>query len=143
MTVRLAAYRGITRPDFNYRLPTYLLIGVAPYVGEPMVKIGNADLKNGSAWNYEVNLQFYGNEIGLISLSSYFKNIDNQIQFLNGFPIFPSSNLADSLGIQFKGSARPFSTTYSLYYPYNSTKPTYVWGFELEQQTNFCFSRDF
>lgn len=139
MNVRLAAYRGITRPDFNYRLPTYLLIGVAPYVGAPMVKIGNADLKNGSAWNYEVNVQFYGNQIGLISLSSYFKKIDNQVQFLNGFPIFPNSNLADSLGIQFKGNKRPFSTTYGLYYPYNSTKPTYVWGFELEQQTNFLF----
>lgn len=139
MNVRLAAYRGITRPDFNYRLPTYLLIGVAPYVSQPMVKVGNTDLKNGSAWNYEVNVQFYGNDIGLISLSSYFKNIDNQVQFLNGFPIFPASSLADSLGIQFKGNKRPFSTTYLLNFPYNSTKPTYVWGFELEQQTNFLF----
>ena len=139
MNVRLAAFRGITRPDFNYRLPTYLLIGVAAYVDQPMVKIGNAGLKNGSAWNYEANVQFYGNDIGLISLSTYFKNIQNQVQFLNGFPIFPTSNLADSLGIQFKGNKRPFTTTYLLNYPYNSTQPTYVWGFELEQQTNFLF----
>ena len=139
MNIRLDAYRCITRPDFNYRLPTYLMIGVASYVSQPMLKVGNTDLKNGSAWNYEVNLQFYGNEIGLISLSSYFKKIDNQIQFLNGFPILPNSNIPSSLGVQFKNNKTPFTTTYDLYYPYNSTKPTYVWGFELEQQTNFLF----
>ncbi len=139
MNVRFAAYRGITRPDFNYRLPTYLLIGTAAYVGTDMVKMGNTGLKNGSAWNYEVNLQFYGSAIGLLSVSSYFKRIDNEVEYLNGFPIFPNTNLADSMGIHFLGNQRPFSTTYYLSYPYNSSKPTYVWGFEVEQQTNFLF----
>ncbi len=139
MNVRLAAYRGVTRPDFNYRLPTYLLVGVAAYVSNPLAKIGNTALRNGSAWNYELNVQFYGNDIGLLSLSSYFKQIDNQVELLNGLPVFPNTNLADSMGVRFLGGQRPFSSTYYLTYPYNSSKPTYVWGFELEQQTNFLF----
>jgi TonB-dependent receptor len=139
MNIRLAAYKGITRPGFNNRLPTYVLVGTAAYVGTPMVRLGNTDLKNGSAWNYEINFQFYGNDIGLLSLSSYYKEIDNQIEALDGFPVGSSSTVPSDLGIHFINNKRPFTTSYNLYYPYNSTHQTKVWGFEIEQQTNFLF----
>jgi TonB-dependent receptor len=139
MNIRLAAFKGITRPDFNTRLPTYVLAGIAPYLSTPLVKIGNTDLKNADAWNYELNLQFFGEKIGLLSLSGFYKEINNQVEFLSGIQVFPGSRLPDSLGITFRTGQRPFVNTYNLFYPYNSPKPTRVWGFEIEQQTNFRF----
>ena len=49
-----------------------------------------------------------------------------------------SDEILDSLGIDWTS---PFASnqTYDLTYPYNSSKPTKVWGFEIEQQTNLHF----
>jgi hypothetical protein len=48
------------------------------------------------------------------------------------------AEILDSLGITWKS---PFAATqvYNLTYPYNSSKPTKVWGFEVEHQTNLHF----
>jgi TonB-dependent receptor len=138
MNIRLAAFRGLTRPDFNFRLPTYVLAGVAPYLSTPLAKLGNTGLTNADAWNYELNLQFYGDKIGLFSVSGFYKEINHQVELLNGVQIFPGSKIPDSLGIKFH-NGRPFVNTYWLSFPYNSSNPTHVWGFEIEQQTNFRF----
>jgi TonB-dependent receptor len=139
MNVRLAAYRGILRPDFNNRLPTYVMVGIASYVDAWQLKVGNPELKNASAWNYEANLQFYGDKIGLLSMSGYYKEISDQVEFLNGMAIFPGSKIPDSMGVKFMGGKVPFSFKYLLYYPYNSPEPTKVWGFEIEHQLNFRY----
>jgi TonB-dependent receptor len=139
MNVRLAAYRGILRPDFNLRLPTYVMVGVASYVDAWQLKVGNPSLKNASAWNYEANVQFYGDKIGLLSMSGYYKEISDQVEYLNGMSIFPGSKIPDSMGVKFMGGKAPFNFKYLLYYPYNSPEPTKVWGFELEHQLNFRY----
>ncbi len=140
MNIRLAAYRGINRPDFNYRLPTYLMIGVAAYVDAPQLKVGNPNLKNADAWNYELNLQFYGDKIGLLSLSGFYKEINNEVEYLSNMDVLPNSNIPDSMGIKYLNNQRPFpGFKYQLYYPYNSPKPSKVWGFEAEQQVNFRY----
>jgi TonB-dependent receptor len=139
MNVRLAAYRGILRPDFNLRLPTYVTVGIASYVDSWQLKLGNPGLKNASAWNYEANVQFYGDKIGLLSMSGYYKEISDQVEYLNGMPIFPGSKIADSMGVMFRGGKVPFNYKYLLFYPYNSPEPTKVWGLELEHQLNFRY----
>ena len=138
MNIRLAAYKGILRPDFNYRLPTYVMIGTAAYVDNFQLKVGNPILKNADANNYELNLQFFGEKVGLLSVSGFYKEINNQVELLNGVQVFAGSNIADSMGVKYLGGKRPFqSFTYLLTFPYNSPKPTKVWGFEAEQQVNF------
>jgi TonB-dependent receptor len=139
MNVRLAAYRGILRPDFNLRLPTYVMVGIASYVDAWQLKVGNPGLKNASATNYEANVQFYGDQIGLLSLSGYYKEIKDQVEYINGMPIFPGSKIPDSMGVVFRGGKAPFNFKYLLFYPYNSPEPTKVWGFELEHQLNFRY----
>jgi hypothetical protein len=42
----------------------------------------------------------------------------------------------DSVGINWKN---PFGSSYYLTYPYTSSEPTHVWGFEIEHQMNFNF----
>lgn len=139
MNLRFAAFRGLTRPNFNYRLPTYVFGNQNVYYGQnPFVILGNANLKNADAWNFEVNAQFFGNTIGLFSVSAFYKNIKNEVHQLWYVPI-KDKETTDSLGIVYPGDVIPFSTSYSLTYPYNSDKPTRVWGFEVEHQANLRF----
>jgi len=140
MNIRLAAYKGILRPDFNYRLPTYVMVGTASYVDNDQLKVGNPGLKNADANNYELNLQFFGEKVGLLSVSGFYKEINHQVELLSGVPIYAGSKIADSMGVRYLGGQRPFqSFTYLLTYPYNSPRPTKVWGFEAEQQVNFRY----
>ncbi len=129
MNVRLSAYRALLRPGFNNRLPTYIL-------GTTSLNLGNTNLKNADAWNFESNVQFYGKNIGLFSISVFYKRINNQVERLSSTPI-QSKAILDSLGIEWRG---PSSTTsYTLTYPYNSDRPTRVWGLEVEHQANLRF----
>jgi len=77
MNIRFAAYKGLSRPDFNYRLPTYVLVGASSQTTIPEVRLGNSNLKNEEATNYEINCQFFGNKIGLFSIAAYYKEIKN------------------------------------------------------------------
>ncbi len=54
------------------------------------------------------------------------------------------TQVLDSLGIQWRGynnATFPLASNqyYDLSFPYNSGKPTKVWGLEVEHQTNFRF----
>jgi TonB-dependent receptor len=132
MNVRLAAYEAIARPDFSNRLLKF----VARSTSSSDLNIGNPDLKSATAWNYEVQTQFYGGSIGLFSVSAFYKNIKNMYHTISGVSVFGQSIL-DSLGVPWK---EPFGNGYFTFtYPYNSTKPTHVWGFEVEHQANFNF----
>jgi len=134
MNVKLAAYRAIARPDFNLRLEKYVAQGGGGVVS---LLLGNPRLKNAKAWNYEVNASFFGNEIGLVSVSAFYKEIKDMYHLLDGAGTM-GNKLIDSLGI---GWRSPFigGTQYALTVPYNSSKPTKVWGFEFEHQMNFSF----
>lgn len=138
MNLRFAAYRGIERPNFNYRLPTYIYGRNRVGGSGPYVKLGNPDLTNADAWNFEVNSQFFGNTIGLFSISAFYKKIENQVNQLWFVPI-QNKETADSLGIVYPSDVPPFSTAYSLSYPYNTKNATRVWGFEFEHQLNFRY----
>ena len=134
LNVRLAAYRAVARPDFNLRLEKYVAQGGGGVVG---LLLGNPGLKTSKAWNYEVNTSFFGNTIGLISVSAFYKEIRNMYHVLNRASTM-GNNLIDSLGLTWKS---PFAggTQYALTVPYNASKPTRVWGFEFEHQMNFNF----
>ena len=107
--------------------------------------VGNPELKSAEAWNYELNTSFFGNEIGLISFSVYYKEINYMYHMLNNFNTAAERDangiLQDSImmyfGIDWKSQMG--TSAYNLTLPYNSPEPTKVWGFEFEQQINFHF----
>ena len=139
MTVRLAAFKGILRPGFDNRLPVYLVgTKINGVEGIPFVFVRDPKLKNTTSWSYEVNTQFYSNTIGLISLSAYYKEFKNPIQWMNGLKV-QGREVVDSLGIALYNDRVPFPTQYNLYYPFNSKNNSKVWGFEFEHQANFRF----
>ncbi|HLP15582.1 MAG TPA: TonB-dependent receptor [Bacteroidota bacterium] len=139
LNVRFAAFRGINRPNFNYRLPTYVFGTASENTGsDPFVILSNTNLKNATAWNFETNVQLFSNTIGLVSLSAFYKNISNEVHQLWLVPI-TSKATTDSLGVRFPDGKAPFSTSYQMTFPYNSDKPTRVWGIEVEHQANLRF----
>jgi TonB-dependent receptor len=136
MKVRLAAYKALARPDFNMRLNRYIAGRPAEAGTNHRVFVGNPKLKTAEAWNFEANTSFFSNTIGLVSLSAYYKEIDNMYHMLNRFNTTGDS-LLHFFGIQWPSQMA--GTPYDLTLPYNSPKPTKVWGFEFEHQINFKF----
>jgi TonB-dependent receptor len=138
MNARLAAYRALSRPDFNLRLEKYVGQGGG---GNVSLLLGNPQLRTAKAWNYEVNTSFFSNTIGLLSLSAFYKEIKDMYHLLSGAGTM-GNKLIDSLGIGWR-TPFPGGTQYALTVPYNSSKPTRVWGFEFEHQINLSFLSGF
>lgn len=135
MSIRLAAYKALSRPDFNSRLNSYFAWRPGSTNFTKQLLLGNPKLKTAQAWNFEVNTSFYGNDIGLISVSGFYKEIADMYHVLNG--LNTSGNvMIQSIGLDWKTL---HTGTYALTVPYNSPKPTKVWGFEFEHQINFRF----
>lgn len=136
MKLRVAAYKALARPDFNMRLDRYIAGRPAEVGTQFQVFVGNPNLKTARAWNYEINTSFFGNKIGLISLSAYYKEIDDMYHMLNDF-----NTVGDSLLMNFdiQWASQMRTTPYDLTLPYNSPTPAKLWGFEFEHQLNFRF----
>ncbi len=135
MNIRVAAYRALARPDFNMRLNTYFAWRPAAVGGNKQLIVGNPVLKTAKAWNYEINTSFYGNKIGLFTISAFYKEITDMYHMLNQINT-TGNTLFDALGLK----TRTLHTgTYQLTVPYNSPNASKVWGFELEHQINFTY----
>ena len=147
LNLRLAAYKTIIRPDVNTRIPKFFSLYSINY---GYLNMGNPDLKNADVWNYEFQTQFYGSDIGMFSINAFYKDIKGMVQTTDGEMMqayqgiqLSSPYQIDSLGI----TLSPFpvnlsllkSNTYYFYTYYNSSKPTHIWGFEIEHQANFRY----
>jgi TonB-dependent receptor len=139
LTVRAAAYRAIARPDFDARLAKTVVRVTNPR--NPVV-LGNTRLKNAEAWNFELNTSLHGNDIGLLSVSGFYREITNMFHTVLNIPGFyqpaDSTSIMEYLGITYRppfGVGSPISLTY----PFNSTRPTKVWGIEFEHQAVLNF----
>jgi TonB-dependent receptor len=135
LSIRLAAYKALARPDFNYRLNTYFAWRGADVSANKELIVGNPLLKTAKAWNFEINTSLFGNEIGLVSFSAYYKLIDDQYHYLSRINT-SSDTLLAHLGLKWTSL---HSGAYQLSVPYNSPQTTKVWGFEFEHQINFAF----
>ncbi len=144
----LAAYKALARPDYNYRLPSFL-------TSTGRCDWGNPNLKNAQAWNFEANTQVYSTTIGLISVSAFYKEIKDLFHEMNNMLL---SGNPDSLYYPFRMTCNALDLPWLsdpmkkyivtramqanavvLTAPYNSPNLSYVWGFEFEHQMNFSF----
>lgn len=141
MLIRLAAYKALARPDFNDRLENFVARKTGTFYSGNSLSIGNPGLKAATAWNFEINTSLFGNEIGLFSVSAFYKEIKDMYHLINGVWIQAGGgqDFLDSLGIPWTIPPSFESNGFSLTYPYNSNRPTKVWGFEVEHQTNLRF----
>ncbi|MBI5473840.1 MAG: TonB-dependent receptor [Ignavibacteriae bacterium] len=139
MNLRLVAYRAIARPDFNSRLEKMVARKTNP---RNILVIGNPRLKNAKAWNFEASTSFFGNDIGLITVSAFYREIKDMFHTISDIraDYRPDSvrSVLDTLGIKWRPSFLP-GEAFSLTYSVNSSQPTKVWGFELEHQASLSF----
>ncbi|KAF0151886.1 MAG: TonB-dependent receptor [Ignavibacteria bacterium] len=135
LSIRLAAYKALSRPDFNYRLNTYFAWRPQATGATKQLILGNPLLKTAQGWNFEINTSVYGNDIGLVSVSAFYKQIEDMYHLLSGLNT-SGNKMIESLGLNWKSL---HTGTYSLTVPYNSPKPSKVWGVEFEHQINFRF----
>jgi TonB-dependent receptor len=132
MNIRMAAYRAVARPDFNMRLLSFFAWREADISAERILVIGNPELKTAKAWNFEINTAFYGNRLGLFSVSAFYKKIDDMYHMLDGISTV-GDTLITNLGLDWKS---PHRGSYELTVPYNSPDASHVWGLEMEHQFN-------
>ncbi len=136
MNLRLAAYRALSRPDYNARLIKFYARGSGTV---NTVNVGNSTLRTAKAWNYEVNTSFYDNAFGLISISGFYKKITDDIHVLTN-AAFKGRGFLDSLGVKLNAGLNSLTNgNYLLIVPYNAQTPSSVWGFEFEHQANLNF----
>lgn len=135
MNIRIAAYRALARPDFNMRLLSSFAWRDAETGGDRIHILGNPKLKTAKAWNFEVSTSFFGNQIGLFTLSAFYKHIDDMYHMLNGIST-TGDTLINALGLDWEALHRG---NYELFVPYNSPDPSKVWGFEVDHQINFAW----
>ena len=144
LTVRLAAYKALARPDFNLRLENFIARKAGTFYPNNSLTVGNPRLRAAQAWNYELNTSIHSNTIGLFTVSAFYKTIKDMFHTANGVKVegFPQHNqrILDSLGILWKAPTYgvPIPAIY-LTYAYNSPRTTKVWGFEFEHQADLGF----
>ncbi len=136
MSIRLAAYKALARPDFNQRLNNLVARNSGQLGGVSLV-VGNPNLRDAQSWNFEANTSFYGNTIGLLTLSAFYKEVKYLPITLNGVN-GTGQRFLDSIGVHW---TNPFLdiTPYRLTFPINAERRARVWGFEFEHQTNLSF----
>ena len=137
LTVRLAAYRALARPDFNNRLANTVARRAGFFFPGNSIVLGNPNLRTATAWNYETSVSFFGDRVGLFSVSGFYKRIDDYFQLINGLR-YRGGAIFDSLGIAYDS---PFgeSAQFFLRAPYNLDEATTVYGVEVDHQTNFRY----
>ena len=122
--IRAAITRSFARPDFGDLVPTS-----AVNIEGENVNRGNPNLLPPVAWNFDLMFERYLGNVGILSLSGFYKIIDN-FQFDNvvqvdGIALFPEL-VADSTSI------------FTLQEPDNGEQAD-VWGVEVNIQTNLDF----
>lgn len=96
---------------------------------------------NAKAWNFEVNTSFFSNDIGLVTLSAFYRDIEDMFHVVSGIPCDytrGTGSILDTLGVTWT-MPFPMNSPMSLTYAVNTDKPTKVWGFEVEHQANLSF----
>ena len=126
MKVHLAYTQALSRPDFGALMPnTFYGHTFPPY----SYVTGNPDLKPELWTNYDIQLMFYNNEIGLLSIDGFYKQVKDKIwsrEYIRipGDPIIPGFTNNDQVQV----------TAWL-----NHQDPGNVKGIEFEWQTSFWY----
>jgi TonB-dependent receptor len=122
LSFRAAYTNTLVYPDFNQIIPIL-------DVGGNYVNWNNPDLKPSQSHNYDVQVSAYNNEVGLLAVSPFLKQIDDLI-FYQGTHITDPS--------EYPG-VPSYTKGYSLYTNINNPYQVNLWGVETEWQTHFWY----
>ncbi|MCX7876484.1 MAG: TonB-dependent receptor [Melioribacteraceae bacterium] len=120
--IRLAYTQSLSRPNYNHIIPSW-------NIGLNMVTWNNPNLKTSLSKNFDLYTSFYTNELGLLTVGGFYKEIKDLI-FWSGIRAIIDPNL---YGLTKNESGKTISTMV------NNPYTAFVSGIELEWQTNFWF----
>ncbi len=122
MDLRLAYTESISRPRLNWMLPKIRVDGA-----NQSVTVSRPDLKPQLSTNYDAYLSMYGNEVGLLTIGGFYKDIKDLVYMREGRKLLDP--VSEGYEANWKGL--------TLNAPENSPFKTEVYGAEIEWQTNF------
>lgn len=129
LNVRLARTETIARPDFLRYAPISYISA-----NRETITAANYSLRPSQSTNYDVGISLYNNEIGLFSITAFYKDIEDLI-FYSAFNIRPGIEPDPALEIPKKWlSENPKVDAYR-----NNPDPAHYSGFEVEWQTHFWY----
>lgn len=130
LQVRLSRTETIARPDYLQYAPISYINSDNTYI-----TAANYSLKPSRSVNYDLSISVFNNEIGLFSISGFYKRISDLV-FFSTFRLIGGITPDPELEIPtnwYKGST-PVVNTYR-----NNPNPAYYTGVELEWQTHFWY----
>jgi len=131
--VRAAFSQTLARPDYHQLAPNYTIS-----YGQGTVRAGNPNLKTAQADNYDVVLTFNSNELGLFSISGFYKEITN-FTYSSQYSLYDTAPEGVSTTSDFNiGGTQPVRGA-TLYTYLNSPYTAYIRGLELDLQTRFWY----
>ncbi len=144
MDVRYSFTKTLARPDYH-QLSPHFSMDYTQYT----VRAANPSLKPAEAFNHDLFLTFHSNELGLLTIGGFYKEVEN-FTFATQYTLHPRDSLtppglktiedyrvrtASGGTINYispKDGAQLFTFT-------NSKSPAYVRGLELDFQTRFWY----
>jgi len=129
LNIRLARTETIARPDFLRYAPISYISS-----DRKSVNAANYSLRPSQSTNYDVGVSLFNNEIGLLSVTGFHKNIEDLIFYSAAF-YRPGVVLDSALDIpQSWLKANPQINAYR-----NNPDPAKYYGYEIEWQTHFWY----
>ena len=131
--LRAAYTQTLARPDYHQLSPSYTIS-----YGQGTVRAGNPNLKTAHAYNYDLMVTIHTNEIGLFSISGFYKEIKD-FTYSTQYPLFDVAPEGIATTNSFNiGGTKPVKGA-TLYTYMNSPYLAYVRGVEMDLQTRFWY----
>jgi TonB-dependent receptor len=130
LQIKLARTETLAHPDFIQYAP---ITNVSS--DQSTINAVNTQLKTAHATNYDVSVSVFNNDIGLFSVSSFYKNIKDLIFYAN-YKLQPGLTPPPALNIpsSWYSQGTPQINTYM-----NNPNPSRYYGIEFEWQTHFWY----
>jgi TonB-dependent receptor len=131
--IRASYTQTLARPDYSQLKPSYT-IGY----GQGTVRAGNPNLKTAQAYNHDLVLTFNSNELGLFSISGFYKEIKD-FTYATQYSLYDTANAGVFTTRDFNIGGTAPNKGATLFTFINTPYMAYVRGVEFDLQTRFWY----
>lgn len=131
--VRAGYTQTLARPDYHQLSPSYTIS-----YGQGTVRSGNPDLRTAHAYNHDLILTFHTNELGLLSIAGFYKEIKD-FTYSTQYSLYTTApaGVATVNSFSIGGTAPVKGATLFTYM--NTPYIAFVRGIEVDFQTRFWY----
>ena len=137
-------FQSIARPDVNsLSRRQNVSLDLRPLFGpdrdQPRLSVsqGNPDLKPTLTHSYDLSVEYYNDNAGVISASIFYKELQNFLEFSSTSTLNPDDIAGITLPNDPRFAALPENTFLQVTQPTNNDFPAKIWGLELNFEHQF------